>query len=234
MERDALHALTAAYALDALDEHEVAEYESHLAHCEECRTELGALQLTAASLAYALEGPAPAPELRERILIQARRERSNVVPLAPRRYFRLATAAAAVAACAALGLGLWAASLSSELGQEKDARLAAQAVAVLANPGASHVALSGVDGSLIVAPSGAAALVFNELEPLPDGQYYTAWVSRDGVEMTHAGAFRKGDTSPVVPLTEPVPDGGLVAVTVESRPDAAEPSAEPIFTSNRT
>ena len=33
--------------------------------------------------------------------------------------------------------------------------------------------------------------------------------------MTHAGAFRPGDTGPVVPLTEPVPDGGLVAVTVE-------------------
>lgn len=234
MERDAVHALTAAYALDALDEHEAAEYEAHLARCDDCRKELAALQSTASSLAYALEGPAPAPELRERILVQARRERSNVVPLAPRRRFRIATAAAAVAACAALGLGIWAASLSSQLGEERDARLAAEAVAVLADPEASHVALAGADGSLVVASSGAGALVLRDLEPLPEGQYYTAWVSPDGEAMTHAGAFRPGDTGPVVPLTEPVPDGGLVAVTVETRPDAAEPSGEPVFASSRT
>ena len=137
------------------------------------------------------------------------------MPLASRRQFRIATAAAAVAACAALGLGIWAASLSSQLGEERDARLAAEALSVLADSEASHVALDGTDGSLVVAPSGAAALVLRDLEPLPEGSYYTAWVSPDGEAMTHAGAFRPGDTGPVVPLTEPVPDGGLVAVTVE-------------------
>jgi hypothetical protein len=234
VERDAVHELTAAYALDALDDHEAAEYEAHLQHCESCRAELASLQFAAASLAYAVEGPAPAPELRERILVQAGRERGNVVPLAPRRSYRIATAAAAVAACAALGLGLWAASLSSELGDERDARLAAEALAVLGDPAATHVSLDGTQGALVVAPSGAAALVLRELTPLPEGSYYTAWVSRDGTEMVHAGAFRPGDESPVVPLTEPVPDGGLVAVTVENRPDAAEPSAAPIITSART
>jgi anti-sigma factor RsiW len=234
VEHDAVHELTAAYALDALDDVEAAEYETHLAHCESCRSELAALQGTAASLAYALEGPAPAPELRERILVQARRERSNVVPLAPRRHFRLAAVAAAVAACAALGIGIWAASLSSQLDDERDARLAAQALAVLGDPAASHVSLDGAEGALVVTPSGAAALVVRNLKPLPEGSYYTAWVSRDGAQMTYAGSFRAGDASPVIPLTEPVPDGGLVAVTIEDRPDADEPSSDPVFTSGRT
>jgi len=234
VERDPVHTLTAGYALNALDAQEAAEYEAHLTHCDECRKELAALQLTASALAYAVEGPAPAPELRERILVEARRERASVVLLVPRRAFRISAAAATVAACAALGLGIWAASLSSELGEERGARLAAEAVAVLADPQASHVSLSGSDGSLVVAPSGAAALVLRDLPALPEGEYYTAWVSGDGVEMTHAGAFRPGDAPPVVPLTEPVPDGGLVAVTIEDRADADEPSTDPIITSRRT
>ena len=33
MEADTIHELTAAYALDALDEREEREYEAHLARC---------------------------------------------------------------------------------------------------------------------------------------------------------------------------------------------------------
>ena len=231
MEKDAVHELTAAYALDALDETEAAEYEAHLGHCDACRQELAALQATAASLAYALEGPAPAPTLRERILVQARNERPNVLPLAPRRALRVATAAAAVAACAALGLGIWAATLSSQLGDERqaDAR-AEEALAVLADPDATRTSLEGAEGTLVVTPSGEAALVVRDLARLPEGQYYTAWVAEgEGVE--HAGAFEaRGDPSVTV-LTKPVPAGGVVAVTIEDRPDATEPSSDPVFTS---
>jgi anti-sigma factor RsiW len=233
--RDAVHELTAAYALNALDEDEAAEYEAHLRQCDPCREELAALQAPAASLAYAVDGPAPPPELRDRILVRARRERSNVVPLAPRRGFRIASAAAAVAACAALGLGIWAASLSSELDDERQGNARAeQALSVLSDPGASHVALEGAEGSLVVAPSGEGALVIRDLGPLPEGKYYTAWVSSDGRTMNHAGIFRGGDASQIVPLTEAVPDGGLVAVTIEDEPAAPGPSTPPIITSART
>jgi anti-sigma-K factor RskA len=234
MERDAIHELTAPYALNALDEDEAAEYESHLRHCGRCQRELGAFQATAASLAFALEGPAPPPELRERILVQARRERSNVVPLAPKRAFRLAAAAAAVAACAALGLGIWAASLHSQLGEERraDARTE-EALAVLADPAASHVSLQGAEGSLVVGSSGLGVLVLVNVAPPPEGKYYTAWVSRDGKTMRHAGAFDANDLGRVFPLTRPVPDGGLVAVSIEDRPDAEHPSNAPVITSAR-
>lgn len=234
MERDTIHELTAAYALNALDEDETAEYEAHLRHCDRCRNELGAFQSTAASLAFALEGPAPSPELRGRILVQARRERSNVVQLAPRRAFRLATAAAALAACAALGFGIWAATLSSQLNAERraDARTE-EALAVLADPAASHIALRGAEGSLVVGSSGLGVLVLVNVDPPPEGKYYTAWVSRDGKTMRHAGAFDANDLGRVFPLTRPVPDGGLVAVSVEEEPDANQPSGLPIITSAR-
>ena len=121
MEADAIHELTAAYALDALDEQDEREYEAHLARCPSCREELASLAGTATSLAYGVESPAPPPDLRDRILDQARAERPNVVPL--RRAWRTWTAAAAaVAACAAIGLGIWAVTLSHSLDRTRSAR----------------------------------------------------------------------------------------------------------------
>ena len=107
--------LTAAYALDALEAPERERYETHLATCEECREELASFWAVSGALARAAGGPAPPPALRGRILAQARNERPNVVPLRPRWALPTATSIAAVAAVLALGLGLWAASLSNEL-----------------------------------------------------------------------------------------------------------------------
>src|ERR671930_1228862 len=83
MEADTIHELTAAYALDALDEREEREYEEHLARCPRCREELASFTETATSLAYGVESPTPPPDLRDRILVRARSERPNVVPLRP-------------------------------------------------------------------------------------------------------------------------------------------------------
>ncbi len=80
-----LHELTAGYALDALEPGEHERYEEHLASCERCREELQSFWSVAGSLAHAAGGPMPPASLRERILEQARSERSNVVPL-QRRY----------------------------------------------------------------------------------------------------------------------------------------------------
>src|SRR5919201_2226165 len=121
MEADTLHELTAAYALDALDERDEREYEEHLARCPHCREELATLAETATGLAYGIESPPPPPGLRDRIVQQARAERPNVVPLRPAwRSWPMAVAAAA--ACVAIGLGIWAATLSSSLDRERSAR----------------------------------------------------------------------------------------------------------------
>src|SRR5437868_15004754 len=120
MEADAIHELTAAYALDALDEREEREYEAHLARCPRCREELASFTETATSLAYGVESPMPPPDLRDRILERARAERPNVVPLRP-AWRSWPAAAAAGAACAALGLGIWAVTLSRPLDRERAA-----------------------------------------------------------------------------------------------------------------
>src|SRR6185437_9200888 len=101
MEADALHDLTAAYALDALDSEDARRYEAHLARCERCQGELASLSESASALAYATDAPAPPADLRSRILEQARSERPNVVPLRP-RWVKPFVAVGAVAVCAAV------------------------------------------------------------------------------------------------------------------------------------
>src|SRR4029079_7948420 len=89
------HANVAPYALDALDADEEREFEEHLASCEARREKLASLREATAALAYGAVGPAPPPELKERILAEAAAERPNVVSLPQRRSWTAPLAPAA-------------------------------------------------------------------------------------------------------------------------------------------
>ena len=224
MEADTIHELTAAYALDALDEREELEYEAHLARCPRCREELASFTETATSLAYGVESPAPPPALRDRILERARAERPNVVPLRP-AWRSWTAAAAAVAACAAIGLGIWAATLSRSLDRERSAKeQQAGVVSILSDPAARRFALSGSHGTLVVSRTGAGALLVSNLRPAPSGKTYEAWVIQ-GKTPQRAGIF--GEAKPFK-LTRPVPQGAVVAVTLERHGGANAPTTKPI------
>jgi len=224
MEAD-LHDLTAAYALDALDPEEAREYEAHLARCERCRDELASLSEAAGALAYATEAPVPPAELRARILQQAQRERPNVVPLRPRR-LALLGAAAAVAACVAVGLGIWAASLSNKL-DRRDAELRAQerVAAILAAPSSRTIAFGR--GALVVGRNGEAALVVHNLKDPPSGKTYEAWISAGGAPRP-AGTFDGGEIVSV-PLDGAVDPGASVLVTVERDGGVDAPTQKPFL-----
>ena len=229
MERDDIHELTAPYALDALDEHEVREFEQHLRDCERCRDEVAMLRETAASLAHDSPAVAPPPELRARILATARAERGNVVPLRP-RWAAPVAAVAAVAACAAVALGVWAATLNHTLGN-RDAALRdqARALAVAASPDARRISLTGGHGALVVTPDGRAALLLSGLPKPGAGKVFEAWV-------ISGGAAKPPESSPARLL-----DGGrarargahrgTVAVTIERSGGAQQPTSTPILRS---
>jgi anti-sigma-K factor RskA len=211
MEHEAVHDLTPAYALDALDSDEMRVYEAHLASCERCRHELGAFSEVAGALALAVEPAEPPPELRRRILEGARAERPNVVPLKPRwAYPAAATAAAAVAA--AIGLGTWALILHGQLGRSQALRT---------------LPLSGAAGSVVVGDKGNAALVVSDLASPPKGKTYEAWVIEGG-RAHPAGLFlgRKGTVA--IRLLHTVPRGGF---TVERAGGANRPTRQPIIIS---
>lgn len=221
---DALHDLTPAYALDALDHDERAEYERHLASCDACRSELATMRETATALAYAVQSPEPPAELRARIVEQARAERGNVVPFRPRRRLTYALgAAAAAAACVALALGVWGSSLSDELERERSI------VAILGDPEARSVPISGGKGRVVVTDTGEAALVVAGLAAAPSGKTYEIWVI-EGDRPRPAGLFDGSEARDVVRLTRPVPPRAVVAVTVERAGGVDAPTTRPFMT----
>jgi anti-sigma factor RsiW len=213
-----VHELSALYALDALDEEDRARFETHLEECDRCRGDLAGLRDAGASLAFAVEGPAPPDALRARVLAAVRAEPQNVVPFRPRRSFAVSVAAAvAVAAsAAAVALGVWAASLHHSLARDREA------LNVLGNPAARHIPVSGARGELVVAPSGRAALALDLPSPA-HGKTYEAWVI--DTHPHRAGVFNGRTTV----LQERVVPGSVVAVTVERAGGVDAPTSKPLL-----
>jgi anti-sigma-K factor RskA len=212
VDRDAIHELSAGYALDALDPADEETFVRHLETCARCRDDVVKLREAAAALAHDAAPVEPPPSLRFRVLAAAQPERSTrsriVMPLA---------AAAAAFAAAALGLGLWAASLHGTA-----ARRGAM-LAVLADPAARRIPLEGSTASLVVGGNGDAVLV-SSLERAPAGKAYELWVIRSGVP-ARAGVFSGRGTVPVAQRVDP---GVTVAITVERAGGVAAPTGKPI------
>jgi anti-sigma-K factor RskA len=121
-----------------------------------------------------------------------------------------------VAACAAIALGVWNVSLHNRLN---------------GSPEALHgVVLNGATGSVVVGSHGSGALVLAGLPSAPAGKTYEAWVI-EGRTATPAGVFRGGSGTTVVRLSQRVPTGAVVAVTVEPAGGSAQPTAKPFITS---
>jgi hypothetical protein len=220
---DDIHELSALYALDVLTGDERARFEEHLRGCERCRDEVDALAGAAVQLAYVPEGPAPPAVLRDRVLELVAAERQNVVALRSRRPSAALSVAAtvAVAACvAAAGFGIWAASLHHSLDRAR------QVEAVISDPRARRLPLTGAQGALYVAPSGKAALAAALPAP-PAGKQYEAWVIT-GSTAQPAGVFSRGPAL----LTRRVHPGVAVKITVEKAGGVSQPTTQPIVSSD--
>jgi anti-sigma factor RsiW len=233
-----IHELTAGYALDALDPEERRAYEAHLPGCERCQEELAAFWETAEALAVAASGPEPSADLRRRILADVRAEPPRVVvPLEPRRRraVPVLAAVAAIAAVIAIGIGLWASSLSSELDDTRAALERERATAeVLVDPAARTVTLQAGQGRLVVDPQGQAVLVLDGLDPAPAGKTYEMWIVPGGniERASRAGLFPCRDGAEIEGLDGIVRNGDVIAVTVERAGGVDAPSTAPIVASD--
>ena len=228
MEDGTVHELTAAYAIDALDEDERRAYEEHLSGCTRCREELAELSQTAALLAHGAPPATPPPELRERILAETRRtHRATVIPFRHRSRIVVGVAAAVTAAAAAIAIavGVQWASVSQDLDEARNA------VDVLADPAARSVPLEGANGRVVVNSEREAALTVQRLRPAPNGQTYELWVIRDGTPR-RAGLFEGDDEPDVVLLEERVDEDATVAVTLEQDGGVDEPTGRILFSAS--
>ena len=178
-----VHQLAAAYALDAVDEHERAEFEAHYPTCPVCRPEVAGFRETLSHLAAASAATPPA-SLKAEVMaeISTTRQLSPMLPdtivdlassrLRRRRVLRIVTLAAAVILIAAGAFVVGRQSRSAN-------GYAATAAAVFSRDDTRVVDLLGSGtGSFKVAwsPSSAQVVVIgNGLAAPGSGKAYELW-----------------------------------------------------------
>ncbi len=229
-----VHALSGAYAVDALDDLERAKFERHLAGCDDCQAEVASLRETSALLAETSQ-VTPPPSLRASVLAGITTVRpippvvADVVPAerSPRRWTGLIAAAAAVTV---IGSGV---VVAQNLMDDATSRGPEYTVAeqVLRDNDAQRIVQEFRDGSkatvVVSAKVDKAVIVTEGMAAPPAGTAYQLWYQR-GTDMVPAGVM------PVGPDVTRVLDGDArgaraVGITVEpegTSPD--EPTTKPI------
>ncbi|WGY02288.1 anti-sigma factor [Nocardioides sp. QY071] len=242
-----VHALSGAYAVDALDDVERAHFEAHLAQCAECRDEVDGLREAAAVLGSA-EPVEPPAALRDRVLegitqIRPLPPQSTPAPadapvdlatarrrIRPGRLGRtgnlLLVAAVLVLVAAAGGLLLrpWADDTPA-----KPTLTAAERV--LAAADATSVDKRFPDGStatIVVSRSeGRAVIRTTDMAPAPDGKVYELWLQTPAGEMEAAGLMPDLRDATVL-LDGDASRATGVGITVEPDGGSDQPTSQPI------
>lgn len=228
---DDIHALSGAYAVDALDPEERELFERHLAGCAACQEEVDSLRAAAAELSALVE-TAPPPALRDAVLRQVSTVRplpplpTDRAPVAPpiplrRRPWLLAAVAAALVAVGALGI--WRA-----VDTTPPPTVAQQ---VLDAPDASRVAhqLPGGATATVVRSKdvGKAVLVASRMPAPPAGKVYQLWLQDDAGTMRPAGLMT-GSGDQIVVLTGDARDAAGAGITIEPTGGSPQPTSQPV------
>lgn len=242
-----VHTLTGAYAMDALDEFERRQFESHLAGCEDCAREVRELRATSARLALAV-AEEPSDAVRRRVFAEISRTRQESPVGGWHRggsrwrdkpwALRLTTAAAVVALAGAVAAGTvavraghQATTAQAELSQSQ-ARF--QPIdQILAAPDARVGTASSVSGGrgllMTSADLNRAVLVVSGMPPAPSGHAYQAWVLSAG-KARSVGLLSTDPDKTIAPLALTAINGkSLVGITVEPAGGSKQPTTNPVM-----
>jgi len=226
-----IHALSGAYAADALDDTERADFERHLAQCPSCRAEVDGLIEAAASLGSLAEATPP-PSLRDSVLAGISTVRplppAVPVPAVPRRRRWATTVLAAAAAVVVLAVGavVWHPWESPSTGPA-----ATPVEQVMDAPDVQRfdTAVAG-GGTLTLYRStslGRAAVVTHDMPTAPAGRVYQLWLEDAHGTMRPAGLMSGGrDVSVVLRGAANTAKGA--GVTVEPAGGSKAPTTKPI------
>jgi anti-sigma-K factor RskA len=223
-----IHALSGAYAVDALDELERKRFESHLAECADCRAEVASLR-EAAALLPAISDQPPADAVRNRILAEIGTVRP-LPPLAPaaesparRRVlarFLVAAALIVMVAGTVVAIRPW----HHEAGRSVAGRVLTAGDAVT-----REVTLEN-GGSVTLVRSrelGRAVLVTHDIAAPPSGRTYQLWLQDPQGRMHPAGLVDAGGSRTVV-LSGDAADAIGAGITVEPAGGSPQPTTAPI------
>jgi len=228
-----IHALSGAYAIDALDDIERAGFERHLAACADCRAEVEGLREAAALLPETALAAPPA-SLRERVLddIDAVRPLPPVVAApvsAPRRPRRrvaaLVAAAAALVAIGGVGATVW-----HPWSDESSEAPTVTASDIIAADDAESWAETLPDGSSVEITRSAAlngaVVKTHDMSPAGPEKVYQLWLQHDDV-MVSAGLMPSGPDNTVILRGDPATADGF-GITREPAGGSDEPTQPPV------
>ena len=247
-----IHALSGAYAVDALDDLERARFVRHLEECPECRAEVDSLREAAALLSLTTAVPPPA-DLRARVLqditavrplppIDAGRDDAGPDPTGPdhpgpahtgpasaRRRWRGLVAAAAVVALVGTGGTIAVQSLSDDRDRVQVAQpTEAERVAAAADAVRQTRTLPNGGRATVIASRklNKVVVMTEDLPPLSRNEIYEMWINDADKGMVKAGTMTADDATVVL-------DGDLrhavgAGITVEPAGGSSVPTSEPI------
>jgi anti-sigma-K factor RskA len=231
-----IHALSGAYAVDALDAEEKALFEAHLAACSACRAEVADLQEATASMAGTTETDPP-PALRDSVLAAIKAVRplppetapeepepaTTVRSLPVRRRLTAFAAAAALLAAAGAGTVVWHEATSSDQGSSAVDR-------VLQASDAKRVTLTlgGRTSASVVrsVSEGKAVLITRGMPDAPSDRVYELWLQTPAGTMVPAGLMHGGSTTVV--LKGDATNATAAGITIEPKGGSESPTSEPI------
>jgi anti-sigma-K factor RskA len=235
-----IHALTGAYALDAVSGAEREAFERHLSECESCAQEVRELRETATRLALAATEDPP-PALRARVLDQIKAVRqlppeTTVVPLRRRDRgglaLRLTGVAAAVLLVAAVALGVLVVRQNDQLD-----RVQAQAAEMTEILRAGDVQLlsedKGDSGLMVIAMSRAQnrmVVLTDRLPNPPSGHDFQVWTGH-GDEMISAGFLNPENGEALLEISD-FGNADAIGVTVEPDGGSTAPTTDPVMLVN--
>ncbi len=226
------HALSGAYAVDALDDIERARFEAHLRGCPDCQTEVETLRETATALAVdPIEPPA---RLRAEVLagIESIRPLPPLIehpvpadqPKSRRRWLRtgrpllVAAALVLVALVTTVALRPW----SSEVELSATER-------VLAADDRRSVDQLFPDGSkatVVVSRSeGRAVIITDDMALAPEGKVYELWLQDPAGSMIPAGLMPDEEDATVL-LEGDASEATAVGITIEPDGGSEEPGPD--------
>lgn len=245
---ESMHLLTGAYAVNALDPAERAEFEAHLAGCPDCQAEVRGLLDTTSRLAAA-EAVEPPARLKAAVMAQIATTRQLppldagepapasddgvVVPLR-RPGWTWGQRSLAIAAAV---LAVVAVSLSTLLVQSNSARTRVDAtqaavtrVLTASDATVKHTSLGGgTKVTIVVSPSQRTSVFLGDgLPAAPSGHTYELWyLGASGA--VPAGTFHPDSSGHVAKvLTGSVGGASTIGVTVEPAGGSQQPTTKPM------
>jgi anti-sigma-K factor RskA len=239
-----IHALSGAYAVDALDDDERELFEQHLAVCPECRAEVRSFGETAALIAET-EAETPPPSLRESVLsgiastrplppetpeqrpatapddTAVKADAATVRPLR-RRTFPVLVAASVALILLAVGTAFWHPWTGSQTTDLADQILNAPDAVSSTQPLAG-----GGELTIVRSPSlGRAVMTGKDVPAAKAGTTYQLWLQQPGKGMVSAGLMADADEPTV--LAGDAGTAKAAAVSVEPEGGSARPTTDPV------